>query len=127
MAAVRAAAGAVAFDFQKKEVVSIGLVPHSVPMIPETVTFTDYTIYPRDLALVRFYTGPIPIDWTVIRVACAAGEGKIMEWVLDNVDGRFGIMADWSHVTLFFETEMDAIMFRLRGGDDLIQNGSLHS
>lgn len=94
-------------------------------MIPETVSFTGYKVFPPETAIMRVYNGPIPATWTVLRVETEYYTQKSLEtWVLDNIDGRFGYMVNYPNVYIYFEKEIDAVMFRLKGGDDLIKDGS---
>lgn len=94
-------------------------------MIPETVSFTGYNVYPRETAIMRVYHGPVPAAWTLIRVKTEAYSHSTLEsWLLENIDGRFGLLINYPYVHIYFENEIDAVMFRLKGGDDLIKDGS---
>lgn len=89
-------------------------------MVPETVSFTDLEISPKELVTARVHSGPFPATWT--RVACPYSgpmSGRAIHgWVMDNIegDGRFGVIVTHPLAVLYFERETDAVMFRMLDG-----------
>lgn len=88
-------------------------------MIPETISFTGLELSPQELTAFRVHPGPIPADWTTV---CFKHDGfderRIIEWVMENIDGRFGIILSYPRAIVFFENEIDAVIFRLKDGDN---------
>ncbi len=94
-------------------------------MIPQSVSFTGLEISHKDMALFRVHPGPIPPTWAVIEGSFGFfGMQKMVEWLLENVDGRFGIIPGYPLGFVFFESDIDAVMFRLKGGDDLFKDST---
>ena len=89
-------------------------------MSPKEISFTGLVISPRELVGNRIHQGPYPASW--IRVVIDndfPDEKKIAKWVLENTDGRFGVCYQ-DRATIYFEDDIDAIIFRMRGGDDVL-------
>jgi len=96
-------------------------------MIPDNITFSGgLTINPLDILRPRKVTGgAIPAEWPRVRFPTPAGVTlfKLDNWIIENLTGRYTLYllpaeGGAEHIcTVAFETSMDAVMFRLKGGD----------
>jgi hypothetical protein len=88
-------------------------------MTPETVAFTGLELNPREMMWSRVVPGPYPADWQRIVIKTPDFNTRpLTEWLLENVNGRFGIIVAYPQVALFFEDMHDAILFKLKDGND---------
>jgi hypothetical protein len=93
-------------------------------MTPEIVRFDGLEIYPKKL-LERRYIGPTPVDWVryqyFLEDCFTDPEYHLTEWLKNNIGGRFTINTDvnigGSFIVLGFESQTDAVMFKMRGGE----------
>lgn len=94
-------------------------------MIPETITYTGLQLTPSDLVMYRVHPGPIPVHWTTVIFRHEGfDERKIIEWVMENIDGRFGVILNYPQAIVFFENDIDAVMFRLKDGDNAFKDNT---
>ncbi len=94
-------------------------------MIPETISYTGLELSPNDLAVFRVHPGPIPVSWTTISFAHDSfDERRIIDWVMDNIDGRFGVLLNYPRAIVFFESEIDAVIFRLKDGENAFKDNN---
>ena len=89
-------------------------------MIPTTVQFSGLDINPRDVLQTKRHHGPYPANWTRVQFAVqyANINSKVVNWMVEHINGRWGGYTRTSTVVLFFEDATDAIMFRLQGGEE---------
>ena len=97
-------------------------------MLPRTVDFTGLNIDPLAFFNQRGNRAVIPCDWQRIYFSSDSWipKIKINRWLFANIQN------DWVSYTatlygkgliaIAFENEIDAVMFRLQGGEDEIRN-----
>ena len=89
-------------------------------MMPTSVAFTGLEIEPDELTFYRRHDGPIPQLWTVVEVDMAKyPDRNTIIWLMENVSKKFNIQVGFPTGFIGFECEVDAVMFRLKGGDAL--------
>jgi hypothetical protein len=93
-------------------------------MMPAQVRFSGYTVDPRDLLLGRVVKGPINPAWRRVRfqVENPAMLRWINRWLAANMNERWAcyvvpLRFDDIIVVIAFESDVDAVMFRLKGGE----------
>jgi hypothetical protein len=93
-------------------------------MIPKNISFTGLEISPTDLWMRRVHPGPYPASWRRWSFDCDKEEVQtITLWLLDAINGRFGVQKTKGRAIVFFEDEGDAVTFRLRDGDRVLNEG----
>jgi hypothetical protein len=89
-------------------------------MMPETVQFSGLEVDPVALTRRRVVHAPFPPTWTRLTVASPSFDiRKIETWLLENVGGRFGLTGNYP-VAIYFEDDVDAVMFRLKDGEKIL-------
>lgn len=95
-------------------------------MIPANITFHGgFTINPLDILRPRkVSSGAIPAEWPRVRFRVPTGAPlyNLDNWIIANLLGRYTLYilpgeGGESICVLAFETSMDAVMFRLKGGE----------
>lgn len=95
-------------------------------MIPETVRFTGLTVPTGKLAFKlnkRKVQAPYPGSWSRVEVTKAAADqassDRLDEWLDKNMSARWGhyVPQGYAGLVLFFESEADAVLFKLMDGD----------
>lgn len=93
-------------------------------MFPNTVQFTDLEINPRDLLCTRMASGPFDESWSRVLIPNRSQpkhERALCGWLLENIQGRFGIAYSATSTVVFFESHRDAILFKLMGVEQTTQ------
>lgn len=87
--------------------------------MPKKVTFTGLEFHSNELLRFRYVPGPYPASWgRVILQRGFENQRSRVAWILENVDGRFGMVADYPCVTLYFENTSDAILIKMLDSDE---------
>jgi hypothetical protein len=94
-------------------------------MMAAQVQFSNYTVNPRDLLVGRVVAGPINPAWRRVRFEADHTAGvreQINRWLAANMNERWALsmtMMRFGEVTVVvaFESDVDAVMFRLKGGE----------
>lgn len=89
-------------------------------MIPDTVAFTDLELNPREMMWFRVVEGPFPASWAKLLLPppSHAATRSVIQWTLENVNGRFGVIDSYPNSAIYFEDTNDAILFRLKDGHE---------
>lgn len=93
-------------------------------MIPETINFTGLSINARDLLNgrgARKAAAPYPSDWTRVEFQTDFFESKRLEridaWLEKTIGSKWGSYQQGSQIVVMFESDDDAVLFKLMGGD----------
>jgi len=95
-------------------------------MTPQIVRFTGLTV-PTDALLYPFHKrkipAPYPANWTRIQFNTKTYEDQLLTrtdlWLSKNIAGRWGSYErdNGTSVVIMFESDDDAMIFKLMGGD----------
>ncbi len=92
----------------------------------ETINFTGLEVRRGDLLCNRIHPGPFPVKWPRIVIEHNDFNMRpIQSWVIENTFGRFGLIQSYPRIVIYFEDEYDAVLFRLKGGDEACQEASV--
>ena len=101
-------------------------------MIPETIKFTGLEIDPKELIPGRCLKGVIPTHWTRLRFEIERSSRRfyielLNRWLFANITGKWisnvvTLQGGAQMVIVAFESDTDAVMFRLQGGETAWNN-----
>lgn len=86
--------------------------------MPRLLQFTDLELDASQLRRSRRQLAPFPKGWSRLSFEYAMLEtSKLVNWILLNVSGRFGLIQEYPRVVVYFEDHADATLFALLGGE----------
>jgi hypothetical protein len=95
-------------------------------MTPKTVSYTGYELSNTDLVSSRVVEGPFPVSWARIVFRMDDFNTRpLLTWVIENTNGRFGILTGYPLTALYFEDDLDAVLFKLKDGHEAWREESL--
>ena len=93
-------------------------------MLPAKVEFTGLIVEPLSVLSGRIVSGPIPTEWTRVRFELQNGGSveKINRWLHSNINQKWAsyivpLRNGVRVAVIAFESDSDAVMFRLKGGE----------
>jgi hypothetical protein len=97
----------------------------SETMLPQSIQYTGLSLNPREMIWSRVVEGPYPAHWAriVVRVE-GFNQRPLTQWTLENTNGRFGLIQQFPKIVLYFEDTNDAILFRLKDGQEAYLDGA---
>lgn len=100
-------------------------------MIPEKVMFTSMVVDdPLSFLLGKVMTGPIPVEWLRVRFVDEkmASIKLLYLWLEKNIVGRYTVTTfpqiglGSRVISVAFEIDSDAVLFRIKGGEAVWMN-----